>query len=197
MALTTKWPTLNLAAEWKGRHKIKPHNVRRAWDDYLGRFPWEWFCTLTFDPNRAHSKRDLVDREAFDWCNLTARTVRRPIGWVYAPERTRSGAWHAHVLMTGGIERRELRASEAFWRARNGILDIKAVWERRGVSIYTSKSASMAGTLVCSDTLMRYRSGLQDSVLVALHPAEPDAAIAVADCWTTREAPSCPERADD
>lgn len=172
MGLTTRWPPMNPAADWKTRNRIGQENLRRAWDDYLGRFPWEWFCTLTFDPKRANCTRDKVDREAFDWCNLTARTLRKPIGWVYAPERSRGGAWHAHVLMTGGIERRDLKSCEGVWRARNGLLDIRSVWHGRGASFYTSKSASMWGALVCSDTLTQYRAAMKDSLVVALHSSE-------------------------
>lgn len=192
MVTTTRWPALNPGAEWKTRTRLKPQegqrelsDVRRAWDEYLGRFPWEWFCTLTFDEDRANCTRERADREAFEWCNLVGRTLRRPVGWVYAPERSKSGAWHAHALLTGVVERRNLKPLEGCWRLRNGHIHVTPVWDRRGVSLYASKCAAMAGTLVWSDTLGRYVDALRAAPVVALYPTD-------ADHGTTREAHSCP-----
>jgi hypothetical protein len=38
----------------------------KAWGEFFGRVPWEWFVTLTVDPKRRFPiSRELVSREAF------------------------------------------------------------------------------------------------------------------------------------
>lgn len=169
---TTRWPQRNSAAEWPGRMRLKRQRLARAWSRFLGRVPWEWFITLTFDSDRAVPIGQLrADRDAFWWFGQTSHLLRRPIAWVYAPERRPTGMWHVHALLAGGVARRDLNAPAAMWKARNGFVDIRRVSARFGAALYTTKQAALTGDVVLSDTLAKYRNCLGEEVLVPLFPA--------------------------
>jgi hypothetical protein len=56
------------------------------------------------------------------------------------------------------------------WRARNGGIDIRPVYNVTGVTLYTTKEAAMTGELVWSDTLPRYRDRTLSTNQIRLHP---------------------------
>jgi len=129
-----------------------------GWATWLGHFPWQWFITLTFDPKRVFPVSQAVaEREASWWCELVARTVRLPVGWVCAPERGRWGQWHAHVVMLAPGLVWSPRAVLPVWKRRNGRIDLRPVHDLRGLGLYLTKEAAEAGTIVLSDTLVKYK----------------------------------------
>ena len=77
------------------------------------------------------------------------------------------GPWHAHALLAGTPPR--IPTACDMWKARNGHIDVQAVREIRGVTLYASKSAGAAGEIVWSDTCRRYRS-VAKATDVTLHP---------------------------
>lgn len=168
---TTKWPAaVSAEPDWSTRNRAKARRLGEAWSQYVGRVPWEWFVTLTFDPSVVFAvNARLADREAFWWCGTVARLQRRPVAWLYAPERGRSGRWHVHVLLVGTSG--NLEAAVAMWRERNGQIDMKAVARSPGsLVLYTTKDAALSGEVVWSDTLARYRDQLTLEPIVALYP---------------------------
>src|SRR5689334_19944682 len=81
---------------------LRGDELKRAWAQFLGRVGWEFFVTLTFDPNRVPDvDRALAVSEARWWCGDVARLTRTPVGWIIAAERGHGGRWHAHVLLVG------------------------------------------------------------------------------------------------
>ena len=166
---TTRWPD-PIAGRTRGeRLKVPRDELHTAWA-YLGCLPWQWFVTLTIDPKRTGASRDTADREAFWWCGLLGKAARRPVGWLYALERSRSGAWHAHALVIG-VGTDSLDPPSGMWRARNGIIDPKRVTNGDGeqVVLYTTKQAYRTGDLVLSDTLVRYRGQTVERARVSLY----------------------------
>jgi hypothetical protein len=180
--LTRRWPLHGRTNDWRQRHRLIGSALQRAWTDYLGRLEWQFFVTLTFDPKRVFPvSHQLASREAFTWCNDAARIYRRPLGWVYAPERGASGHWHVHVLMIGApamIHGKAFALQEAagMWTARNGNSVVRRVTDTYGVTFYTTKQAADTGELVWSDTLARYRDALLDTPTVNLFSDCPDIA---------------------
>jgi hypothetical protein len=144
-----------------------------AWATFLGRVPWEWFITLTFDPKRRFPiSRDLASREAFWWCGLVGQVYRIPVAWVYAIERTSTGSHHVHVLFVGLHHNPRWTPVVEPWRERNGsVVDVRRVNDIDGVALYTTKSVAAHGEVVWSDTLSRYRKSLARVVTVPLVPA--------------------------
>jgi hypothetical protein len=168
--LTMQWPQQAPGDEWRRRYRLQRDPVRSAWAEFLGRVPWDLFLTLTFDPGRVYPvDRDRADREAFEWCTQTARIYRKPLGWVYAPERGRSGLWHVHVLIVGGPRMAgtpsTLPEAAGMWTARNGRLDVRRIHDVPGITLYSTKQAALSGTLVWSDTLGNYRTRLNATVV--------------------------------
>lgn len=171
--LTTPWPTAQPSGEFRGRHRLRRRALQRAWADFLGRFPWQWFVTLTFDPRRSFPVGHRhADREAFWWCGQVEHVLRRPVAWVYAPERGATGTWHVHALLLGIRTKRELRAPSVLWASRNGHFDARPVSCADGALLYTTKQAALAGEVVICDTLGSYRHLLTEGETVRLAPNE-------------------------
>ena len=162
------WPaTIAAHARLTGTH------LRDAWARFLGRFPWEWFVTLTFDPKRIFPvSRTRVEREAIWWGQSVAKACRSPVGWICAPERGRGGLWHGHVLMLEESKDWSPESTLSMWRERNGRIDAQRVTDQAGITLYTTKQAAAAGTIMLSDTLTRYQSRAGSKVVVPLCPAE-------------------------
>lgn len=122
------------------RARLRGKELVRVWGEWLGRLPWEFFVTLTFDPKRRFPvDRELATKEAFLWLGVVGYATRRPIAWAYAVERGKSGLWHAHALVIGAGNQ-NWKTLEGVWRMRNGIAVVKPVHSARGISIYTTKA---------------------------------------------------------
>ena len=162
--LTSTWPaTVAEQARLTGAH------LREAWGSFLGRIPWQWFATLTFDPTRSRpASRAVVEREATWWARLVAKMARWPVGWVCAPERGRGGLWHGHLLLLGPSQDWSPAAACPVWQARNGRIDLRPVQHAPGIALYTSKEAATAGTIILSETLTRYQPRASTTIVVPL-----------------------------
>lgn len=152
-------------------YRLRLREVAKAWGDYVGRLPWQYAVTLTFDPKRVFPVRQArADREAWRWCADLGRLARRPVVWLYATERSAGGLWHAHVLLFD-VRQRELDVATAVWEVRNGRVHVRAVFDGCGATLYASKSVPWGAEVVVSDTVSRLlgeRRG--DDVVVQLVP---------------------------
>lgn len=167
---TTRWPEVTHAKDWSKPLRVRGPLLRMAWVEFLDRVPWKWFVTLTFDEKRVFPvDQSRAAREAVRWCGLIGWTLRRPVGWLVAPERGASGLWHAHALLVGVPN--DISAFASIWQVRNGRIDVQRVVSSPGVVLYTTKEAACTGTVLLSDTLSRYRTA--DSACagrIALYP---------------------------
>lgn len=144
--------------------RIKAAEIASAWASWLGVFPWELFVTLTFDPAKVFPvSAALAGKEAHWWCGQLGRIHRKPIGWVYSVERGRSGSWHSHALLVG-LGEDVGTAARAMWTERNGRIHVRAVDNGTRAVLYTSKEAALAGEIVLSDTIDRYRGSKSSRV---------------------------------
>ena len=152
----------------RGR-RLRRDRLVDAWGQFLGRVPWQFMVTLTFDPHRIFPVgRQTAMREAVTWCHRVAWVVRRPVAWLVAVERGRAGLWHAHVLLVGAPDHLG-PAAEAMWRQRNGFIHVTRVDTARGAVLYATKEAARLGDVELSDTLVRYRTRVSDRLCVALY----------------------------
>jgi hypothetical protein len=152
--------------DWRRRRGLNGKGLVEAWGGYLGRLPWQFSGTLTFDPKRVFPvSRDLASKEAFWWVGLVAHLCRRPVISAYATERGNSGLWHVHVLL-GNAGRPNRRTLEGVWRMRHGHAAIKRVHDVAGIALYTTKRAT-DGEVVISDTvkLPMFRAMVTDIVV--------------------------------
>jgi hypothetical protein len=71
-----------------------------TYGQFIGHFPWQWYCTLTF-------RREVSRRAAFKlfnrWKVLLKKASRQPTDYllVIEPTRSRNGVPHLHVLLRG------------------------------------------------------------------------------------------------
>jgi len=157
---------------WRGRARPHGEQLAEAWGSYVGRLPWQFSATLTFDPKKVFPVgHDLASREAFWWLGAVAHVCRRPVIWAYALERGASGLWHVHALL-GNTGRPNRKTLEGMWRMPNGHAAIRRVYDVTGIALYTTKQAT-DGEVVVSDTvtLPMFRSQLAD-VVVPLVPED-------------------------
>jgi len=155
---TTQWLEQRAGVDWRHRLSVRGRVLKPAWGEFLGGIPWDVFATLTFDPKRTFPiSAATASREAFWWCGQAGRLLRRPVAWMYAPERHKSGRWHVHALLANVPTRNAVL--KAIWEARNGLADLRPVRDGRISVEYLVKSAGEGGEIVLSDTLRRYRAG--------------------------------------
>jgi hypothetical protein len=90
------------------------------------------------------------------------------VGWLYAAERSQSGVWHVHALVIG-VQEADWKAAQTIWEARNGLADVRPVFEGNGAVLYVTKNAWEQGDVILSDTLQRYQGEVRQDIVVNLH----------------------------
>jgi hypothetical protein len=148
---------------WRGRTRLRGGDLERAWGEFLGRLPWQYFVTLTF---RNEVNLDLASKEAYRWLCLVGYLCRRPIVWAYAIEISRNQMPHVHAVIEGAGDP-NLKTLAATWQMRNGHADIARVYDARRVALYSTKQAAR-GDVVLSDTLTPTRLKTAASITVPL-----------------------------
>jgi hypothetical protein len=102
-----------------------------AWREYLGRYEWTWFCTLTF-AREVHP--EAADKRFRVWASKLSRSLygsrwhkhRSGVYWVRALEHQRRGVIHFHALVGGArLARADARLARADRRA----------WEREWLDV--------------------------------------------------------------
>lgn len=139
-------------ATWEGRGSPRPCDLRsghsvelkQAWAELLGRWSWEWFCTLTFARVNVHPEQ--ADKCWRVWIAMTNREVygrnynRRGKGvrWVRALEFQQRGAIHFHALLAGVKRLRRLTMMDR-WEKLAGFARVEAVREQERARKYVAK----------------------------------------------------------
>lgn len=152
----------SLEIELKEAAKLHPTRLlREAWGDFVARWPWEWFVTLTFTLD-THPERALKLFQV--WCSKINRELygnrwhkREPYGvtWVVAVEYQKSGRVHLHALLAGVWDTRRLTWMDN-WTALDvlaGFPRIEAVENQPAVARYVSKYVAKDGELFLSKNL--------------------------------------------
>lgn len=81
--------------ENQSRRKQKIYDLARS-------NPFEWFVTLTFDPDKVDRfDYDSCSAALFDFTHLLA--VKGGYRWVIVPEQHKNGAYHFHGLVSGDL----------------------------------------------------------------------------------------------
>ena len=157
--------------KWAQRSRLTDNTIAIAWGEWLGLLPWEFFLTLTFDPDRLLSRGwEYSSREVFRFLQVAAYLCRRPLAWAYALERGSNGFYHAHAVLIGAGEP-NLKTLAAVWNIRNGFARIERVSTPGKCSLYTTKHQGR-GEVVLADTLTpaNYPALTMGSAVVTLFP---------------------------
>ena len=128
-------------------------NLRNSWVEFLSRFEWHWFCTLTF--------RDAIHPEAAAklFSVFISKVNRRLFGchwyehsqgvrWVLATEKQKRGVIHYHLLI-GSEKLPTLRRLDFMdkWNKIAGYARIQPLNRSQAVMRYVSKYATKAGEI--------------------------------------------------
>ncbi len=131
--------------------RVRAPQEQMGWVSLAGGIEWLWLVTLTFDPKKVwRVSLQLAEKETIHWCGEIEHYFRRPVGWMAAFERHKSGRWHSHVLLADVPEPVTLFAE--FWRGRNGRVDVQPVTNAAGAVLYLSKNAAANGDILLGDT---------------------------------------------
>lgn len=139
-----------------------------AWQEFLARFPMQWFCTFTFQdsvhPERAEKLFRLFIRRLNR--KLYGRHFERKghvgVYWVLAWEYQKRGVLHFHALI-GDVEDLNLRARRldfmdlwAGFGAPAGFARIEAIDSQQAVQRYVTKYVSKGGQIDLSPSLRSF-----------------------------------------
>ena len=129
-----------------------PTRLREGWADLLERWPWEWFCTLTFADPRVHpetaSKRFRVWIAWVNRARFGRRWYRRGQGvtWARGLELQRRRTIHYHALVAGVGAVRRLTMMDA-WARLAGWARIRPVERQDLVRRYVAKYVAKGGEI--------------------------------------------------
>jgi hypothetical protein len=140
-----------------------------AWAGFLGRWSWDWFCTLTF---RGEVHPEAADKRFRVWVSKINRALYGPrwwkhgqgVRWVRALETQRRGVIHYHALLGGGglDELRRLTWMDE-WNDLAGYARIEPPADGAAVRGYCAKYVSKGGEL---DVWARARRSPRDRASV-------------------------------
>ena len=129
-----------------GLHPKK--QLHLAWGEFLYRYRWEWFVTLTFAEDVGIEA--AVKKQRY-WCNLLAKEIygrkwatNGSLYWVSALEYQKNGRIHFHVLIKGVKHSHRLRWMDRWHKMDifTGFARIEPVKNRRNSGLYVAKYVS-------------------------------------------------------
>jgi hypothetical protein len=162
-----------------------------GWGQFLSKFPWDWFVTLTFrDPVgsfRAHRLFGYFVRDL-------ERAAGIPIFWFHADEiGPRGGRFHIHALIGNVAHLRRMTWVDR-WDGLAGYARILPFNAKRGAAYYTAKYvAKQNGDWEISDNLAafgQYQPVLSLDGMTKPKPAEPIVPVAAPGAQRSRPEPT-------
>ena len=146
--------------QWEGaevprpcdRRSSFPSRLKESWAELLGRWSWEWFCTLTFEAARVHPERaDKCFRVWLAKVNAAAfgrhwRRRGKGVLWARGIEFQRRGSAHFHVLVARVGQVRRLSMMDE-WSNLAGWARIRPVQRQDLVRRYVTKYVAKGGEI--------------------------------------------------
>lgn len=147
--------------------------IRHAYAEFLDQWPWQWFCSLTFE----YSKHPESAKKSFRfWIKKLNREIygcraqkrNQSIFWALASEPHKSGNLHFHALLGDHIDLNEScsrKKAHDLWYGLSGINHIDPIDSHsERVTYYVSKYVSKGGEIDLCDHLEQF-TAVQLSVL--------------------------------
>lgn len=138
-----------------------PNPMRDAWSEFLQRWSWDWFATLTFRGDPHPEKADKLFRVWVSKLNRKLYGVRwaphgKGVRWIRASEPQRRGTIHYHALLGGDglADQRRLDWMDE-WFKLAGIARIEVPESASAVSAYCAKYVVKGGEIDLSRSLGR------------------------------------------
>ena len=146
---------------------MRHQELAESWAEFLARFEWQWYCTLTF---REEVHPEQADKIFKRWIRQINQKVYsrsyykhpgRGIKWVRAQEDQKRGVLHYHALLADDkdLNVQLLRKDqEAIWNGLAGFATIYPItYSLQAVTSYVSKYVTKEGEIVLSDTLKEFK----------------------------------------
>jgi hypothetical protein len=140
--------------------------VRAGYVELLGRYEWDWFCTMTF-PDAVHPER--ADKLWRLWCSKLNRELfgprwhrkqHRGVFWARASEFQTRGVLHYHALVSAVVdinnEALRVKWKEDWTKLSHGFSRIYAVQHAPAVIRYVCKYVVKGGDVDLSGNLKCY-----------------------------------------
>jgi len=133
--------------------QISNKAIRDAWCQFIGRWEWSWFVTLTFKSDIHPERADKLFRVFVSKLNRKIygrRWYKQGHGgfpWVNALEYQRRGVIHFHSLFGGDIERLYTIDADCLWRELAGFAKIQKIRNAGAVQNYISKYVMKGGQI--------------------------------------------------
>jgi len=157
--------------------QISNKDIRDAWCQFLGRWEWEWFLTLTF--------RDIVHPEAANkafryFVSQLNRQLYGPrwfkkahggLPWVRALEYQRRGVIHFHALFADVKNLRRLSCMDR-WDHIAGYSRVEAIKDKWAVRRYVCKYVMKEGEIELGGALSGPARALNNQIPSGI-PAQP------------------------
>jgi len=167
----------NLPSNVHNFQQISNKDIRNAWCQFLGRWQWEWFCTLTF--------RDIVHPEAADkafryFVSQLNRQLYGPrwyrkayggLPWVKGLEYQRRGVIHFHCLFADVKNLRRLSCMDR-WNHIAGYARIEPISDKWAVRRYITKYSLKEGETELGGALSGSARTLNNQIPFRI-PAQP------------------------
>jgi hypothetical protein len=146
---------------------ISKKELKKSYGEFLARYPWQWFCTFTFEypphPESATKKfRLFVNRLNRELYGCRAQKHGRSVFWVPALEYHKTGVIHFHALMADVVDLNtqfsRLKAMK-MWEEIGGYARIYPIDEKlEAVTSYVSKYVIKGGEISFSENLVEFES---------------------------------------
>ena len=137
-----------------------------AWGEFLGRYPWDWFVTLTF---AGDVKTFTAHNRGNAWLRSLERAAGHPIAWFRGDEcGNKFGKFHMHLLIANVAHLHRFTWMKR-WEARNGWARIYEFNPALGASYYVAKYVTkQLGEWELSDNLDAFK--IQQPILPLCWP---------------------------
>lgn len=141
--------------------------LKKAYASFLADYPWQWFCTFTFEfpphPESANKKFRLwVNRINRALYGCRAQKHKRSVFWVLALEYHKTGVIHFHALL-GDVTDLNTQFSRfeamKLWESIGGYARIYPIDEKlEAVTSYVSKYVIKGGEISFSENLAEFKA---------------------------------------
>lgn len=113
----------------------KGRELTEAWGEWLGKWPWQLWSTLTFKQEQSHNSATRAFRNFAQWLQKDSPSA----GWFCAHEIGDYGRLHLHALLGGLGPHVSVNMLWRWWFDRYGRAQLLPYDPTRGAAFYISK----------------------------------------------------------
>jgi len=168
----------NPPSKYHNSSENSTHDIRDAWCEFLGRWQWEWFCTLTF---KFEIHPEAADKSFRYFVSKLNRQLYGPrwhkkayggIPWVRGLEYQQREVIHFHALFSNVKDLRRLSCMDLWDKIVVGWARIEAIKNKRAACRYITKYVVKEGNIELGGALSKSARALLNQIPSGI-PAQP------------------------